>query len=185
MLGPFQVGAILGFVALPGGALIGDHYGWRTAFFLLAIQGFVLATLAWRLPEPERARRTQRPLRSTFLLLLPLLGLGGLVVLVLGPRFLDRDTEQMQRQLSGQDDPEDPDPEDQDPADLADPRTRRTRTRRTPRSTAVPAERPGSERGRRAPVSPGPRDSARSVGWSLSSGGSRPGAGSASGTPRR
>jgi MFS family permease len=57
MLGLYQVGAILGFVALPVGAYIGETWGWRAAFHVLAIQGFVLAMIAWRLPEPERGRQ--------------------------------------------------------------------------------------------------------------------------------
>jgi MFS family permease len=40
-------------------------------------------------------------LRITFLALIPLMGMGGIILLILGPRFLTRDLERMRQQLSG------------------------------------------------------------------------------------
>jgi MFS family permease len=54
MLAIFQVGGIAGFLGLPLGAYIGETYGWRAAFHVLAILGFILSMFAWRLPEPAR-----------------------------------------------------------------------------------------------------------------------------------
>jgi sugar phosphate permease len=54
MLAIFQVGGVAGFLGLAIGAFIGERYGWRVAFHFLAIMGFVLSLLAWRLPEPAR-----------------------------------------------------------------------------------------------------------------------------------
>jgi MFS family permease len=54
VLGIYQVGAVLGFLGLPIGGLIATHWGWRTAFHIYALVGFVLALLVWRLREPAR-----------------------------------------------------------------------------------------------------------------------------------
>ncbi len=54
MLAIFQVGAIAGFLGLAPGAFIGEHFGWRAAFHWLAVAGFILSALDWRLPEPAR-----------------------------------------------------------------------------------------------------------------------------------
>lgn len=54
VLGIFQVGSVLGFLGLPLGGLVASHWGWRAAFHLYALPGFVLAVLLWRLPEPPR-----------------------------------------------------------------------------------------------------------------------------------
>src|SRR3954454_13609578 len=54
VLGIYQVGAVLGFLGLPIGGLIATHWGWRAAFDLYALAGFVVALLVWRLPEPQR-----------------------------------------------------------------------------------------------------------------------------------
>lgn len=63
VMGVYQVGQLVGFFLLPIGALMGEAWGWRSAFFFFAIPAFVVAVLAWRLPEPERGvqdRRHQR-----------------------------------------------------------------------------------------------------------------------------
>lgn len=54
VLGIYQVGAVLGFLGLPIGGAIATHWGWRAAFDLYALAGFVVALLVWRLPEPQR-----------------------------------------------------------------------------------------------------------------------------------
>lgn len=54
VLGLYQVGAVLGFLGLPLGGLVAGAWGWRAAFHLYALPGFVLAVLLWRLPEPAR-----------------------------------------------------------------------------------------------------------------------------------
>src|SRR4051794_31616861 len=54
VLGIYQVGAVLGFLGLPIGGLIATHWGWRAAFDLYALAGFVVAMLVWRLREPPR-----------------------------------------------------------------------------------------------------------------------------------
>ena len=54
VLGIYQVGSVLGFLGLPIGGLIATHWGWRAAFDLYALAGFVVAMLVWRLEEPKR-----------------------------------------------------------------------------------------------------------------------------------
>src|SRR3954468_1223728 len=54
VLGIYQVGAVLGFLGLPIGGFIATHGGWRAAFDLYALAGFVVAMLVWRLREPPR-----------------------------------------------------------------------------------------------------------------------------------
>jgi MFS family permease len=54
VLGIYQVGSVLGFLGLPIGGFIATHWGWRAAFDLYALAGFVVALLVWRLPEPQR-----------------------------------------------------------------------------------------------------------------------------------
>lgn len=54
VLGIYQVGSVLGFLGLPIGGLIATHWGWRAAFDLYALMGFVVAALVWRLHEPPR-----------------------------------------------------------------------------------------------------------------------------------
>src|SRR3954470_17540368 len=54
VLGIYQVGSVLGFLGLPLGALIATHWGWRAAFDIYALIGFVIALLVWRLREPPR-----------------------------------------------------------------------------------------------------------------------------------
>ena len=57
MLGLYQLGGIAGFVFLPVGGLVAGHWGWRAAFHVYAIPGFVLAVVAYRLREPARGSR--------------------------------------------------------------------------------------------------------------------------------
>jgi MFS family permease len=54
VLGIYQVGSVLGFLGLPVGGLIATHWGWRAAFDLYALMGFVVAMFVWRLDEPPR-----------------------------------------------------------------------------------------------------------------------------------
>lgn len=53
-LGIYQVGSILGFLGLPIGGLIAATWGWRVAFHVYAISGFLLAVLLWHMREPAR-----------------------------------------------------------------------------------------------------------------------------------
>ncbi|HZV50122.1 MAG TPA: MFS transporter [Candidatus Dormibacteraeota bacterium] len=51
----WNAGSVLGIAAgFAGGGLIAARYGWRTAFFLAAIPGLVLALLAYLMREPLR-----------------------------------------------------------------------------------------------------------------------------------
>lgn len=52
------VGSALGYVL--GGA-VGFHWGWRKAFFMAGIPGFLLALLALGLSDPHKIANTQRP----------------------------------------------------------------------------------------------------------------------------
>src|SRR3954468_541778 len=54
VLGIYQVGSVLGFLGLPIGGFIATYWGWRAAFDLYALAGFVVAMLVWRLREPPR-----------------------------------------------------------------------------------------------------------------------------------
>jgi len=54
VLGIYQVGSVLGFLGLPIGGFIATHWGWRAAFDLYALTGFIVAALVWRLHEPQR-----------------------------------------------------------------------------------------------------------------------------------
>jgi MFS family permease len=54
ILAIYQIGSIAGFIMLPFGGVVADLWGWRTAFHIYAVPGFILAVLAWRLPEPRR-----------------------------------------------------------------------------------------------------------------------------------
>jgi MFS family permease len=51
-MGLFSVGMVVGGGAgMIAGTVIGDYLGWRYAFFVAGIPGFLLAVLAWRLKE--------------------------------------------------------------------------------------------------------------------------------------
>src|SRR6266704_4739604 len=48
-------GSVFGIAAAyAGGAFVADHYGWRSAFFIAALPGLILAILAFTLREPLR-----------------------------------------------------------------------------------------------------------------------------------
>src|SRR5260370_301809 len=48
-------GSVFGIAAAyAGGGFVADHYGWRTAFFIAALPGLILAILAFTLREPLR-----------------------------------------------------------------------------------------------------------------------------------
>lgn len=57
VMGQFRAATILAFASLPLGGVITDTWGWRTAFHVYAIPGFVIAVVAWRLNEPPRGAR--------------------------------------------------------------------------------------------------------------------------------
>jgi MFS family permease len=61
ILGLFNVGMFIGGAAgLILGGILGEKIGWRAAFFLVSLPGFLLAALAWRLREPAGATLRQR-----------------------------------------------------------------------------------------------------------------------------
>jgi ABC-type branched-subunit amino acid transport system ATPase component/sugar phosphate permease len=60
VMGVYQSGQLLAFLLIPIGAAMATAWGWRSAFYFLAIPGFVVAMLAWRLPEPTRGDQDRR-----------------------------------------------------------------------------------------------------------------------------
>jgi MFS transporter, Spinster family, sphingosine-1-phosphate transporter len=56
------IGAALGYIL---GGLVGQHFGWRAAFYVAGFPGLLLALLMWRLPDPPRgAHDDEEPARS-------------------------------------------------------------------------------------------------------------------------
>ncbi|HWM22600.1 MAG TPA: ATP-binding protein [Ilumatobacteraceae bacterium] len=53
----YQVGQLLGIFLVPIAAAMAATWGWRSAFYFLAIPAFVVAILARRLPEPVRGQQ--------------------------------------------------------------------------------------------------------------------------------
>ena len=53
----YQIGQLLGVFLIPVAAVMATEWGWRSAFFFLAIPAFVVAILARRLPEPVRGQQ--------------------------------------------------------------------------------------------------------------------------------
>ena len=53
----YQVGQLLGVFMIPIAAAMATNWGWRSAFFFLAIPAFIVAILARRLPEPVRGQQ--------------------------------------------------------------------------------------------------------------------------------
>src|SRR5438445_6086151 len=48
-------GSVIGIAAAyAGGGFVADHYGWRTAFFIAALPGLILAILTFTMREPLR-----------------------------------------------------------------------------------------------------------------------------------
>src|SRR3989441_8445844 len=48
-------GSVFGIaIAYAGGGYVADHFGWRTAFFIAALPGLILAILAFTMREPLR-----------------------------------------------------------------------------------------------------------------------------------
>jgi predicted MFS family arabinose efflux permease len=61
IMGLFNVGMFIGGAAgLILGGILGEIMGWRAAFFLVSLPGFLLAALAWRLREPPAVSPRQR-----------------------------------------------------------------------------------------------------------------------------
>lgn len=68
------IGLVIGGI---GGAVFAEHFGWRSAFFLVGIPGLFLAILAWMtIPEPARGQAEARkddavvpPMKEVFRLL--------------------------------------------------------------------------------------------------------------------
>jgi predicted MFS family arabinose efflux permease len=58
------IGAALGYIL---GGLVGQHFGWRAAFYVAGFPGILLAVLMWRLPDPRRGAKedkSEEPERS-------------------------------------------------------------------------------------------------------------------------
>jgi ABC-type branched-subunit amino acid transport system ATPase component/sugar phosphate permease len=53
----YQTGQLLGILLVPISAAMATQWGWRSAFFFLAIPAFIVAILARRLPEPVRGQQ--------------------------------------------------------------------------------------------------------------------------------
>jgi branched-chain amino acid transport system ATP-binding protein len=53
----YQTGQLIGILLVPIAAAMATEWGWRSAFFFLAIPAFVVAILARRLPEPVRGQQ--------------------------------------------------------------------------------------------------------------------------------
>src|SRR5262245_6238915 len=62
VLGVFQaaipMGFALGFVL---GAVLAHYFGWRIAFMVVGLPGLIIAILVWRLREPVRGARDEKP----------------------------------------------------------------------------------------------------------------------------
>lgn len=50
----WNIGQLAGIMFVPIAGVMADAWGWRAAFYLFSIPGFVLSLVVWRLPEPER-----------------------------------------------------------------------------------------------------------------------------------
>lgn len=50
----WNIGQLGGLLLVPIAGAMADVWGWRAAFYLFSIPGFLLALAVWRLPEPER-----------------------------------------------------------------------------------------------------------------------------------
>ncbi|MBI5088639.1 MAG: MFS transporter, partial [Actinobacteria bacterium] len=57
VLSVYQVGQLTGVFLIPVAAAMATRWGWRSAFYFLAIPAFVVAILARRLPEPVRGQQ--------------------------------------------------------------------------------------------------------------------------------
>jgi ABC-type branched-subunit amino acid transport system ATPase component/sugar phosphate permease len=57
VLSVYQVGQLTGVFLIPVAAAMATKWGWRSAFYFLAIPAFVVAILARRLPEPVRGQQ--------------------------------------------------------------------------------------------------------------------------------
>ncbi|MGE0141142.1 MAG: MFS transporter, partial [Ilumatobacteraceae bacterium] len=57
VLSVYQVGQLSGVFLIPVAAAMATKWGWRSAFYFLAIPAFVVAILARRLPEPVRGQQ--------------------------------------------------------------------------------------------------------------------------------
>ena len=53
----YQAGQLLGVFLIPVAAAMATNWGWRSAFYFLAIPAFIVAILARRLPEPVRGQQ--------------------------------------------------------------------------------------------------------------------------------
>lgn len=64
-MGIFSVGMVVGGGAgMVAGTIIGDYFGWRYAFFVAGVPGFLLAALAWRLREVRVPLPVRAPSRT-------------------------------------------------------------------------------------------------------------------------
>ena len=60
VMGVYQIGQLAGIFALPLAGAMAQAWGWRATFFFFSLPAFVVAILAWRLPEPQRGEQDRR-----------------------------------------------------------------------------------------------------------------------------
>jgi ABC-type branched-subunit amino acid transport system ATPase component/sugar phosphate permease len=60
VMGVYQIGQLAGIFALPLAGAMAQAWGWRATFFFFSLPAFVVAVLAWRLPEPQRGEQDRR-----------------------------------------------------------------------------------------------------------------------------
>jgi ABC-type branched-subunit amino acid transport system ATPase component/sugar phosphate permease len=56
----YQTGQLIGVLLIPVAAAMATRWGWRSAFFFFSLPAFVVAILAWHLPEPVRGEQDRR-----------------------------------------------------------------------------------------------------------------------------
>ncbi len=60
VLSVYQIGQLLGILMLPIAGAMATEWGWRSTFFFFSLPAFVVAILAWQLPEPIRGAMDRR-----------------------------------------------------------------------------------------------------------------------------
>jgi MFS transporter, Spinster family, sphingosine-1-phosphate transporter len=62
VLGIFQAAIPMGFaLGYVLGAVLAHYFGWRIAFMLVGLPGLIISVFVWRLKEPERGARDEKP----------------------------------------------------------------------------------------------------------------------------
>ncbi len=60
VMGVYQLGSLFGILAIPIAGAMAQEWGWRSAMFFFSLPAFIVAALAWRLPEPVRGAMDRR-----------------------------------------------------------------------------------------------------------------------------